>query len=135
MTDKELLELAAKAAGGFVYVENMGWITQDADGNRGSWWKPLEDDGDTLRLAVKLRMDIYALSNGCEARSGSINHEISEIAKDDDLCAATRRAIVRAAAGVGKKMLSHDEFILMFHGRFDEETVERAAAAIGKAMP
>lgn len=45
------------------------------------------------------------------------------------------RAIVRAAAEVGRGMLTHDEFVLMFPGRFEQEEVERSEAAINKAAP
>ncbi|WP_257806434.1 hypothetical protein [Burkholderia glumae] len=69
MTDKELLELAAKAAGMNVlaepWPEESGWFfclhhgdpalhfrnLEDRD-VRPNPWKPLNDDGDALRLAV-----------------------------------------------------------------------------------
>ena len=102
MTDRELLELAAKAAGGFVYVENMGWIEQDEHGNRGSWWNPLGDDGDALRLAVKLGMCVEVLSDQKVVFVDALY--IIELPLGDDHYAATRRAIVRAAAEIGKGM-------------------------------
>ena len=48
MTDKDktLLEMAAKAAG-----FPAGWVLQG--------WNPLTDDGDALRLAVNLNIDIH----------------------------------------------------------------------------
>ena len=55
MTDRELLELAARAAG----WESWDWLEDDAlnvytkDG-RHDVFEPLTDDGDALRLAVKL---------------------------------------------------------------------------------
>lgn len=49
-TDRELLELAAKAAG-YEYAKHGGYIVVfGIPGN----WNPLSDDGDALRLAVKL---------------------------------------------------------------------------------
>ena len=57
MTDKELLELAAKAAG-IEYNPNYGkgfWVGEFYSGKE---WNPLTDDGDALRLAVKLKMRI-----------------------------------------------------------------------------
>jgi hypothetical protein len=76
MTDRELLELAAKAAGnGFVI----------------GYWNPLADDGDALRLAVKLNL--------WEAVRDGYQHADSW---DSDPYAATRRAIVRAAAEIGR---------------------------------
>ena len=49
MTDKELLKLAAKAAGVEVVTPTMLEYGK---------WNPLEDDGDALRLAVTLEMCI-----------------------------------------------------------------------------
>lgn len=63
MTDRELLELAAKAAGSDVFELDGGWVQKigkEIDGLE-RWvgrWNPLEDDGDALRLAVKLEMQI-----------------------------------------------------------------------------
>ena len=105
MTDRELLEMAAKAA----------WITkwehsQGDDGimvfafDTATFWNPLTDDGDALRLAVKLGIAVrvkdgyataaYPLPTGCEFH----------IPSDDDPYIATRRAIVRAAAEIGRRM-------------------------------
>ena len=57
MNDKELLELAAKAAG----IELFSW-SEIANGYKTDtpmeYWNPLTDDGDALRLAVKLRIEI-----------------------------------------------------------------------------
>ena len=53
-TDRELLELAAKAAR-YQYAKHGGYIV--VDGIPGNW-NPLTDDGDALRLAVRLKIDI-----------------------------------------------------------------------------
>jgi hypothetical protein len=100
MNDRELLELAAKAAGTY-YVESESW-----DENAG--WNPLTNDGDALRLAVKLRFKIYHGELGAIVERKRYSREwIGEA--DDDSCgdryAATRRAIVRAAAEVGKGII------------------------------
>jgi len=114
MTDKELLELAAKAAG----IEICGPATKfiasgvtDLDlvirNDRGgdSVWNPLTYDGDALRLAVKLNL---SLSTGpcivkCNSISGALRGNfIEEDSIYQDHYAATRRAIVRAAAEIGK---------------------------------
>ena len=93
MNDRELLELAAKAAG---YT-----ITDWCAGRRGAdWaelsdtskWNPIEDDGDALRLAVRL---------GLVVNTGCAHDEKNDL---DDPYAATRRAIVRAAAEIGRQM-------------------------------
>ena len=61
MTDKELLELSAKAAG----IELLGrsslvmeetFIGFAVAGRK--TWNPLTDDGDALRLAVELRLSV-----------------------------------------------------------------------------
>jgi hypothetical protein len=91
MNDKELLELAAKAAGikhpdGDHSISNDGRLW-DCNGLR--WWYPLTDDGDALRLAVKLMDFEPYMSRGAVP-----------FIKNDMV--ATRRAIVRAAAEIGK---------------------------------
>jgi hypothetical protein len=101
MTDRELLELAAKAHGGFVHVPDMGWIAEDEHGNRGGWWNPLGDDGDALRLAVKLGLMVDCLSRSAMPLKQDIGWTQGGMA---DSYAATRRAIVRAAACIGESM-------------------------------
>jgi hypothetical protein len=95
MTDRELLEAAAKAAGvvGF-------WV--DAGSNVGSdsepvIWNPLTDDADALRLAVKLGL-IVECGRAWISRHGPMFGE--DVLPDP--YAATRRAIVRAAAEIGR---------------------------------
>ena len=108
MTDRELLELAAKAAG-YSFAHKL---TSDAAGKRtgpfiaarSRWrqWNPLTDDGDALRLAVKLfEPDEIAeiWSSVASLRAGCL--ELDELS-------ATRRAIVRAAAEIGRNMLSSE---------------------------
>jgi hypothetical protein len=109
MTDRELLELAAKAAGMEVYgvrtnpLEScVGLVTEEHEN-----WNPLTDDGDALRLAVKTGQDINRyLSSGQTSAclfSIGIRHRCIENVGTDPY-AATRRAIVRAAAEIGKEM-------------------------------
>jgi hypothetical protein len=94
-TDRELLESAAKAAGLWDAENNCIDIP----------WNPLTDDGDALRLAVKLRIlvdpdgETYAVATAVPKGRGEVM--ISEKHRDDP-CAATRRAIVRAAAQIGE---------------------------------
>lgn len=101
MTDRELLELAAKAAG----WESWDWLEDDAlnvyakDG-RHDVFEPLTDDGDALRLAVNLGIQIDPRNP--ETRVfGPVGERVDEYHKPDAF-AATRRAIVRAAAEIGK---------------------------------
>jgi hypothetical protein len=109
MTDRELLEFAAKSVGIWLWwdyepVDEKEWCYADG----GGVWSPLTDDGDALRLAVKLRMTIAP----CATMNGDIV-EMSAFPKGrgdflsceeagSDEYAATRRAIVRAAAEIGK---------------------------------
>jgi len=107
MTNRELLELAAKAAG----IELL-WTCGGQPVNvptlfkgMGSdeVWNPLADDGDALRLAVRLGLLIDTqYNNGVGVGSASFE-EVWESAAVDPL-AATRLAIVRAAAEIGRNM-------------------------------
>ena len=109
MTNRELLELAAKAAGyeTIEYNDLRGSMLDirygrfEAVWNGEDYWNPLTDDGDALRLAVKLRLDVMCRELGTHVDNElSYNSEISH----DDPYATTRRAIVRAAAEIGKNM-------------------------------
>lgn len=104
MTDRELLELAARAIGGSLEVYDIG----DRHGVSGYFpehpnslthWNPLADDGDALRLAVRLSLMLDTDYNGCTA-VGSATLE----PHNGDPYAATRRAITRAAAEIGRSM-------------------------------
>ncbi len=101
MTDKELLELAAKA---ILTTENY----ENKDYMRGwfSKWNPLTDDGDALRLAVKLNM-VISVPVFKKPRADVITFRsalVNIIEEGDDIYAAARRAIVRAAAEIGKTL-------------------------------
>lgn len=118
MTDQELLRLAAKAAGhpDAKYVENFCnpcWFGPKSgvfigrDCGEHYIWNPLEDDGDALRLAVRVGFSVgYAYAgrkhqDWSYAYAGSKQVSALEVS---DPCAATRRAIVRAAAAIGERM-------------------------------
>ena len=106
MTDRELLEKAAKAAG----IKLLKWdgdtFVCDRDDAPRTFWNPLTDDGDALRLAVKLRFHVGI----CPGNRVFCTHTYSdkptiyesrEKNRVQDPYAATRRAIVRAAAAIG----------------------------------
>jgi hypothetical protein len=102
MTDIEMLELAAKA-----YFPDcprisypLDWV-RDCHGN----WNPLTDDGDALRLAVTLEMRIDT-SKALSVASTSEANEVMVFSDEtgDDHYAATRLAIVRAAAEISKTL-------------------------------
>ena len=105
--DRELLELAAKAAGLRLYWANeKSHFRVECEPGRDEW-NPLTDDGDALRLAVELRISI--LSNIIRIETGSIQLTLAgifihECTMKQDMGVATRRAIVRAAAEIGRAM-------------------------------
>jgi hypothetical protein len=106
MNDKELLELAAKAAGYDVVRSrlddpmNHDFLVNKSHRNEhqaSGPWNPLTDDGDAQRLAVKLELNV--LNGVAQDGEGRIIVDQSE-----DPYAATRRAITRAAAEIGRAM-------------------------------
>lgn len=102
MTDSELLAMAARAAGINAQWDcyKRGMMALSADGIDTVSWDPLKDDGDALRLAVKLKIDIVY----------GAHYVITEGAYQDPMMPGmdhvdiVRRAIVRAAAIIGKGM-------------------------------
>jgi hypothetical protein len=121
MTDRELLELAAKAAGITVLrpngvMRNCTGLSYEANIFAAPPWNPLTDDGDALRLAVKLEISITPYPIYSEGHRHSV---IAEQKRTTDLerspnttstvelyradpGAATRRAITRCAAAVAQ---------------------------------
>jgi len=99
MNDRELLEKAAKAAGEITpsWYGNQNYL----DGVLGRW-NPLTDDGDALRLMVDLRILLRQRSDMVDAKASPFV-AMRELYGTDPY-AATRRAIVRAAAEIGKEM-------------------------------
>jgi len=104
MTDREILELAAKAA-------NHPPGTSRAGGGllmgNALYWNPLEDDGDCARLEAELRLTALWMDYCVMVE---VPGEFL-IAEDYDLEATTvqrqaarRLAITRAAASIGKGM-------------------------------
>ena len=124
MSDRELLELAAKAAGYKKYYSHYlgrdSFVTYEEAyysdfkecqvvGEKTMNWNPLNDDGDALRLAVKLHMSVMVFPDP-DQRSEACSHKAANFCDEaarhngGDIYAATRRAIVRAAAEIGKAM-------------------------------
>jgi hypothetical protein len=109
MNDKELLELAAKAAGIEIKEWDMGAVPM-IHGNTESGtlfrdlWNPLTDDADALRLAVKLDMNVEVWNPFKEVWVVAEGYDVIEEPWGEDKLAATRRAIVRAAAEIGRGM-------------------------------
>lgn len=105
-SDRELLELAAKAA----TAAGMPIIQSEAgpqvlerrlsDGTECyRLWAPQTEDGDALRLAVALGLVV-----DCSRPSAALpftRHDYI-LSEGDDPARATRRAITRAAASIGR---------------------------------
>ena len=129
MTDRELLELAAKATGydktmdviavcdesgkWNQYVKSREWVS-GREWN--TYWNPLTDDGDSRRLQVALLID---LRFGVSDNFGPYVHARTEVRRGDFIdfheCyqwvslhpsgdAAVRRAVLEVAAAIGKAM-------------------------------
>ena len=116
MTDRELLEAAAKAgcivgeyvedfgSGDYYYTgKTTGILVTDEDGAQ--WvWNPLTDDGDALRTAVRLGMAVsveYQIGSTAVLWGPPMGYVLET--HGDDPYAATRRAIVRAAAATAPR--------------------------------
>lgn len=104
-TDRELLEAAALAAGMGPLI--WGEFNPETPLVSGAAirWNPITDDGDALRLAVRLRITIecWPVEDGI---SGKVEWR-GTTERDANLCilvgaeiSEVRRAIVRAAAGI-----------------------------------
>lgn len=106
--DRELLELAAKAAGITCWIHCFGVPPyMGMRLNDGSIWNPLTNDGDAFRLVMSVKSVLKI-----ELKTNRVNVIEDEgglvfITEDynGDPIAATRRAIVRAAAEIGRRML------------------------------
>jgi hypothetical protein len=109
MTDQELLERAAKAAG----VEVTGIVAEGIPHRfGGGYWNPITDDGDALRLATKLLINLYHGSQWVEAifdhRKESMAVIIEYFRAEEHRALAMRRVIVRAAAELVKAAAQGD---------------------------
>lgn len=106
-SDRELLKWAAKAAG---YEVVSDALASSYGGGKptlyllhnGPSWNPLTDDGDALRLAVKLAAKISHTTDSVLVSIDGIVRSVRSYYGDP--YAATRRAIVRAAAEIGRNM-------------------------------
>lgn len=111
MSDRELLEAAAKAAG----IQHGGWREGWLQRNglytppNESLWNPLTDDGDALRLAVSLEFDVQPfgawMGDELDEAAALVMNKLGRStyeAHNGDPLAATRRAIVKGAAALAK---------------------------------
>jgi hypothetical protein len=100
MSDRELLEAAAKAAG-VVYRLHDERLFVDGPFDSTGEWNPLTDDGCALRLAVKLGLQLDLRWQRNEVHVYGSERIDEGVGVRDDPLAVTRRAIVRAAAAIG----------------------------------
>ena len=118
-SDRELLALAAKAAGlqlcGYSWIgENEGddecevlesaFVKLHPEQELASKWNPLTDDGDALRLAVKMGIYVHCRAGGMVTSAIGDGDEWVIENWSNDPTSATRRAITRAAAAIGEAM-------------------------------
>lgn len=117
MTDRELLEKAAKAAKLRVgpYPSAGGSLWDESDPSNHKLWNPLEDDGDALRLAVSCGLAVIPYPIYTQPKHSviaKVYRDSAAVYRDeekrveqieiygDDPADATRRAIVKAAAAL-----------------------------------
>lgn len=107
MNDKEFLLLAAKACGYTVHSSDERatgiYIVVD---RQISYWSPLTDDGDALRLAADLRLKVLPgkhKGDGCTVESQRPGIPGCTTFRDDKR-EQMRLAIVLVAAEIGKAM-------------------------------
>lgn len=103
MTDKELLEMAAMAVG--ISLEWDGpechWVPMFYHGKTYHEWNPLENDADAFRLMVDLGMLVDVDEELKETQIVGVVDDVVIVSHGEDKHAATRRAIVLAAAEIG----------------------------------
>lgn len=118
MDEREMLELAAKAAGLVIDKSpyNGGGAGNDGfdmlgnvvlDWHNDITWNPLIDSGQAFELAVKLH--IHVEPDELFAWASTRSADAIEHYKYSDPCAATRRAVVRVAAAIGKSLEQQTE--------------------------
>ncbi|TCQ94072.1 hypothetical protein [Pseudomonas sp. JUb52] len=108
-TDRELLELAAKAAGYEIeWVRNSGCHYRCEEEIGREQWCPLDDDGDALRLAAALRLQILPGKHHRDGCSVNPTHHntpgVTSFVESKDMAEQMRRAITWAAAEIGRAM-------------------------------
>jgi len=122
MEDRELLELAAKAAGYELHDHTIlgdgVWLygegeSKSEDGRTIFFWSPLADDGDALRLSRSLSIDIHYLV---------------------DVSPAYMPCAVKASHWQGAWMIAED-IVGSFDGSHLRLAIVGVAAQIGAAKP
>ena len=108
--ERALLELAALAAGLHFHGHRVGIDYENcyvsATGDSDDWfiWSPLTDDGDALRLAATLKLNILQGDFSVGVNNEADVDEAALVRNDDERLAVLRHAIVRAAAQIGSEL-------------------------------
>lgn len=118
MTDREMLELAAKTIGRhFSWSDRYrcGEIWKDGDVTK-KFWSPVNDDGDALRLRNRMNMLVADEGTCVYVETSTYPFPTIQVrepyerdvgggyASEMAVDAATRLAITRAAAEIGRRM-------------------------------
>ncbi len=105
-SDRELLELAAKAAG-IEYRPDIGYRVTGI-GATGmplmEPWNPRDDDGDAFRLALKLKLNIAQGEFSAGVNNEAEIDECAFVRSEEERAKVVRSLIVYAAAQLGKAM-------------------------------
>ncbi len=117
MNKKQLLMLSAKAVGLNVveFQNGVARVETDFKDTGCGWvsganvpWMPLDEDAEAFRLAVALKIDLMFAQGPadkyCQAIAMQVGIQECEPI-NVDACAAARKAIVKAAAIMGSKIL------------------------------
>lgn len=106
MTDRELLESAASAVG-YVkadrYSERTNSLMWFSESGFPTSWRPFNNDEDAFGLMVRLKMSVLIGDEGIRVNATNLDFQLG-IPAEEDLFASTRKAIVMAAAEIGKKL-------------------------------
>ena len=109
MEDREMLEMAAKAAGlvGSYYKDETGEGVYCNDENDcGYAWNPAADDGDCARMEAMLGIDVDWAEDGVIARNRDKRAGVLFEDHNNNRNAARRMASLRVAAEIGRAMPS-----------------------------
>lgn len=101
MTDRELLDLAAKAAG-ITYMVSCS--KQGLHISSAVWWNPLQDDGDCARMEASLGISLMWYSTAVRAYCHPIVADEPLEKRGGDRQKARRYAATRLAAEIAKAM-------------------------------
>jgi hypothetical protein len=115
MTDSELIELAAKASR-INAVKDLSGVWRNCTRMPPGFnifdakpWNPITDDGDALRLAVKLEMKINISQGNVQVRFKE-DAPLVFVRTGIDKNEATRLAITRAAAEISRVPMTEQQF-------------------------